>query len=65
MESDFLKAFLKVLVAICTLVVGLLLGIYLLDWSVPWKVILFNLACWGIGHIVYSILRAIDKRYGK
>ncbi len=65
MESDFLKAFLKALVAICTLVVGWLLGIYLLDWSVPWKVTLFYLSCWGIGHIVYSILRAIDKRYGK
>ena len=60
-----MKAFLKVLVAICTLFVGWLLGVYLLDWSVPWKVAFFVLACWGIGHIVYSILRAIDKRYQK
>ncbi|MPM95686.1 hypothetical protein SDC9_142841 [bioreactor metagenome] len=63
-ESGFVKILMKILVAICTLGVGWLLGIYLLDWSVFWKTALFFLACWGIGHIVYSILRAIDKRYG-
>ena len=59
-----MKAFCKTLVAICTLGIGWLLGIYLLDWSVLWKVALFFLACWVTGHLVYSILRAIDKRYG-
>ena len=58
-----MKTFLKIIVAICTLAVGLLLGIYLLDWSVLWKAALFFLACWAIGHIVYAILRAIDKRF--
>ena len=61
--NDFLKAFLKALVAICTLTVGWLLGVYLLDWFVSWKTALFLLACLGIGHIVYSILRVIDKRF--
>lgn len=58
-----MKVFLKTIVALGALGVGWLLGIYLLDWLVAWRVILFFVACWGIGHIVYSILRVIDKRF--
>lgn len=59
-----MKIFLKSVIAVLTLTIGGVLGIYLLDWSELWKVALFYLACWGIGHIVYSILRVVDKLYG-
>lgn len=58
-----LKVLLKGVIFICSLGMGWLLGIYLLDWAVYWKVMLFYLICWGIGHIVYSLFRAIDKLF--
>lgn len=58
-----MKIFLKIVIALLTLSIGWLLGTFLLDWSKLWKVALFYLACWGIGHVIYSILRVIDKRY--
>lgn len=59
-----MKLFLKAFVSMCTLGVGVLLGIYLLDWSVLWKVTLFYFVCWGAGHLVYALFRAIDRRFG-
>lgn len=60
-----MKILLKTVVAIITLGLGWLLGIYLLDGAVLWKMGLFFAACWGIGQIVYAVLRAIDRQYGQ
>ena len=65
LRAFILRVLLKFLMAVCTLGAGWLLGIYLLDWSVPWRVSVFLMACWGIGHFVYFVLRKIDKRFGK
>lgn len=61
--KNIMKKFLKYIVAIFTVIIGFLLGIYLLDGLAIWRVALFLLVCWGMGHVVYYILRVIDKRY--
>lgn len=59
-----MKSLLKGIIAAGTLGVGVLLGIYLLDGLILWKMLLFFLACWGIGRGVYALLRVVDKRFG-
>lgn len=58
-----MKAILKGLVALITLIIGLLLGILLLSGLVWWRVLLFALACYLVGQMVYRLLRIIDKKF--
>lgn len=63
MEAKNINKFLKYIVVIVTIMIGFLLGIYLLDRLVIWRVALFLMVCWGMGHVVYYILRVIDRQY--
>ena len=58
-----MRIFLKSITALLTVFIGVVLGIYLLDGFVYWKIPLWSLACAGVGNVIYSVLRAIDKRY--
>ena len=58
-----MKKVIKFVVAVATVAVGIVLGLVLLVGFVPWKIPLFALACWGIGHGVYSLLRFIDRKF--
>ena len=40
------------------------MGIYLLDGFEIVNVIVWLFACNAIGHVVYKLLRVIDKRFG-
>jgi len=60
-----LRIFLKAITAILTVAVGVAMGIWMLDGfeSEYWKIGIWSIACAGIGKFVFSILRAIDRRY--
>lgn len=58
-----MRTFLKSITAILMIFIGVMLGISLLDGFVYWKMILWGLACAGVGNMTYAIFRAIDKRY--
>lgn len=58
-----MKIILKALVALITVMVGGILGIALLSGYIWWKVLLFLSACYLIGHLIYGLLRVIDKNF--
>jgi len=58
-----MRYFLKVIIWIVLIATGLLLGINLLAGFLWWKIIIFAIACYLIGHGAYKLLRLIDKYY--
>ena len=53
----------KGIVWIVLITIGLLLGPPLLIGFVWWKVLIFGIACYLIGHGAYKLFRVIDKHY--
>ena len=58
-----MKIVIKIVVAVATVAIGIVLGQVLLVGFVPWKISLWAIACCGIGHGAYSLLRFIDRKF--
>ena len=58
-----MKYMVKGIVWIVLITIGLLLGPPLLIGFVWWKVLIFGIACYLIGHGAYKLFREIDKHY--
>lgn len=56
-----MKYMVKGIVWIVLITIGLLLGPPLLIGFVWWKVLIFGIACYLIGHGAYKLFRVIDK----
>jgi len=58
-----MKNFLKAMFAVPFVIISGFLGVYLLSDLEIMKMILFLLYAIGMGHVIYQVLRAIDRKY--
>ena len=65
MSNKAKRLVVKSIIVILAVEIGLWAGIYLLDYGRIWSVVVFVIACFGVGQIVYRLLRIIDMKYPK
>ena len=54
---------LKSMVVVPACALAVVMGIYFLDGFEFLKVLIWSLCCIGLGHVIYALLRIIDKKY--
>ena len=60
-----MRVLLKTIVAVFAYVLSWFWGVYMLSDMEIHKTIIWGLSCGALGHIIYYLMRIIDKKYSK